>query len=106
MERISNGQSTENNIMIPDGVFIITNIESEKSLLFFLEVDMGTETLVNSRANLLMCGKKLSAIKPSSAPVSARGMKKSSTLYIIFKENSPSIGRVLPPGQAFPSFRS
>jgi hypothetical protein len=49
MERISNGQSAENYKMIPDGVFIITDKESEKSLLFFLEVDMGTETLVNSK---------------------------------------------------------
>ena len=30
MERISNGQSAENYKMIPDGVFIITNKESEK----------------------------------------------------------------------------
>ena len=51
MERISNGQSAENYKMIPDGVFIITDKESEKSLLFFLEVDMGTETLVNSKGN-------------------------------------------------------
>lgn len=36
--------------MIHDGVFIITDRESEKSLLFFLEVDMGTETLVNSNS--------------------------------------------------------
>jgi hypothetical protein len=49
MEPISNGQSAENYTMIPDGVFIITDKESEKSLLFFLEVDMGTETLVNSK---------------------------------------------------------
>jgi len=37
--------------MIPDGVFIITNEESEKSLLFFLEVDMGTETLQSTKLN-------------------------------------------------------
>jgi hypothetical protein len=49
MERFSNDQSSENHSMIPDGVFIITNKESEKTLLFFLEVDMGTETLVNSK---------------------------------------------------------
>ena len=49
LERFSIDQSSENHFMIPDGVFIITNIESEKSLLFFLEVDMGTETLVNSK---------------------------------------------------------
>jgi len=31
--------------IIPDGIFSITHAESNKSLLFFLEVDMGTETL-------------------------------------------------------------
>ena len=36
------------NIMIPDGVFTIRDKESEKSLLFFLEVDMGTETLAKT----------------------------------------------------------
>ncbi|MFC1814111.1 replication-relaxation family protein [Thermodesulfobacteriota bacterium] len=35
--------------MIPDGVFTITNKVSEKTLLFFLEVDMGTETLVTTK---------------------------------------------------------
>jgi len=33
--------------VIPDGIFIITDLERMKSLLFFLEVDMGTETLVS-----------------------------------------------------------
>jgi hypothetical protein len=49
MERFPSDKSSENHFMIPDGVFIITDKESEKSLLFFLEVDMGTETLVNSK---------------------------------------------------------
>jgi hypothetical protein len=49
MERFLSDKSSENRSMIPDGVFIITDKESEKSLLFFLEVDMGTETLVNSK---------------------------------------------------------
>jgi hypothetical protein len=49
MERFSNDNTSENHSMIPDGVFIITNKESEKTLLFFLEVDMGTETLVNTK---------------------------------------------------------
>ena len=35
--------------MIPDGVFTVTNKESEKTLLFFLEVDMGTESMVNKK---------------------------------------------------------
>ena len=48
MERFSSNKSSENCSMIPDGVFIITDKESEKTLLFFLEVDMGTEILVNS----------------------------------------------------------
>lgn len=34
-------------IMIPDGVFTISH--KEKALLFFLEVDMGTETLVSTK---------------------------------------------------------
>jgi len=50
MERFSSNESSENyHSMIPDGVFIITDKESEKTLLFFLEVDMGTETLVNTK---------------------------------------------------------
>jgi len=45
-ERFSTDQDHEKiNKMIPDGVFTIHDKESEKSLLFFLEVDMGTETL-------------------------------------------------------------
>lgn len=35
-------------IMIPDGVFVISNRESGKTVLFFLETDMGTESLVKS----------------------------------------------------------
>lgn len=35
--------------MIPDGVFTITNKYAEKTLLFFLEVDMGTETMANTK---------------------------------------------------------
>ncbi|MBW1784319.1 MAG: replication-relaxation family protein [Deltaproteobacteria bacterium] len=34
---------------IPDGVFSITHREKEMTLLFFLEVDMGTETIASSR---------------------------------------------------------
>ena len=49
MERFSNDNTSENHSMIPDGVFIITDKETEKTLLFFLEVDMGTETLVSSK---------------------------------------------------------
>ncbi len=33
----------------PDGVFTLRNQESGKTLLFFLEVDMGTETLASAR---------------------------------------------------------
>ncbi len=37
---------------IPDGIFSITNMEPEKkALLFFLEVDMGTETLASMDRN-------------------------------------------------------
>ena len=49
MERFSSDKTSENHSMIPDGVFIITDKETEKTLLFFLEVDMGTETLVNTK---------------------------------------------------------
>jgi len=35
---------------IPDGVFTITNLELKKSLLFFLEVDMGTESVASPNA--------------------------------------------------------
>jgi len=34
--------------IIPDGIFSITDSRQDKSLLFFLEVDMGTETLSSS----------------------------------------------------------
>jgi len=48
-ERFSTDQDQEKtNIMIPDGVFKIHDKESEKSLLFFIEVDMGTETLAKT----------------------------------------------------------
>jgi len=50
MERFSSDEASENShFMIPDGVFIITDKQSGKTLLFFIEVDMGTETLVNSK---------------------------------------------------------
>ncbi len=39
----------DSHTMIPDGVFTITDSESEKTLLFFLEVDMGTESMVNQK---------------------------------------------------------
>jgi len=46
MEQFSISESSgDTYTMIPDGVFTITNKEAEKTLLFFLEVDMGTETL-------------------------------------------------------------
>lgn len=49
MERISSAEKAkESNLLIPDGVFVITCTASEKTLLFFLEVDRGTETLVKS----------------------------------------------------------
>jgi len=35
----------------PDGVFSITDTKTDKTLLFYLEADMGTETLVGSRHN-------------------------------------------------------
>jgi hypothetical protein len=48
MERFSNDdKSGKINTMIPDGVFTITDKKAKKALLFFLEVDMGTETLAS-----------------------------------------------------------
>lgn len=41
--------SENTHTMIPDGVFTIIDKFSKKMLLFFLEVDMGTETLVNTK---------------------------------------------------------
>lgn len=35
----------------PDAVFILTDTEQSKSVLFFLEVDMGTEPLANGKGN-------------------------------------------------------
>jgi hypothetical protein len=47
-ERFATDETFENvRIMIPDGVFTISH--QEKALLFFLEVDMGTETLASSK---------------------------------------------------------
>jgi hypothetical protein len=49
-ERYTKDDSSENtHTMIPDGVFTISDKLSKKTLLFFLEVDMGTETLVNTK---------------------------------------------------------
>jgi hypothetical protein len=35
-------------LIIPDGIFSITDLKQGKSLLFFLEVDMGTESMTSS----------------------------------------------------------
>jgi hypothetical protein len=52
MEQFSNDdKSGEIYTMIPDGVFAITDKKTEKTLLFFLEVDMGTETLASPTQN-------------------------------------------------------
>jgi hypothetical protein len=52
MEQFANDEkSGESYPMIPDGVFTITDKKSKKTLLFFLEVDMGTETLVSPTLN-------------------------------------------------------
>jgi hypothetical protein len=49
-EHFTKDDASENtHTMIPDGVFTITDKFSKKTLLFFLEVDMGTETLVNTK---------------------------------------------------------
>ena len=49
MEKFFYGDNSKETIcMVPDGIFTITDKGAGKSLLFYLEVDMGTETLVNS----------------------------------------------------------
>jgi len=48
MERFSDdNESGETYYMIPDGIFTITDKKTKKTLLFFFEVDMGTETLAS-----------------------------------------------------------
>lgn len=37
--------------LLPDAVFTVTDMEGDKTLLFFLEVDMGTEPITRSRQN-------------------------------------------------------
>jgi hypothetical protein len=52
-ERVMKGGSDNRfSEFIPDCVFTITNAEIKKSLLFFLEVDMGTETVASSKRDL------------------------------------------------------
>jgi hypothetical protein len=49
-ELFTKDDASENtHTMVPDGVFTIADKLSKKTLLFFLEVDMGTETLVNTK---------------------------------------------------------
>jgi hypothetical protein len=48
MEHFSNNDKPdETYTMIPDGVFTITDKKTNRSLLFFLEVDMGSETVAS-----------------------------------------------------------
>jgi len=52
MEQFTNIDSPDTTIqMFPDGVFFIKDKETKKTLLFFLEVDMGTETLQSTKGN-------------------------------------------------------
>lgn len=49
-ERFTRGGTSEiAHTMVPDGVFVITDKLSKKALLFFLEVDMGTEVWANQK---------------------------------------------------------
>jgi hypothetical protein len=48
--RFSTSQdANEPHVIIPDGVFKISDQEKDKTLLFFVEVDRGTEPLVNTK---------------------------------------------------------
>lgn len=59
-ERFSVKKSpNEINTMIPDGVFTITDNESVKSLLFFLEVDRGRERLIGKAHNSITIQQKI-----------------------------------------------
>ncbi len=49
--RIDIADSKMGNLLIPDGIFSISYAPQEKSLLFFLEIDMGTETLSSQSAS-------------------------------------------------------
>jgi hypothetical protein len=52
----SSGQNID---FIPDGVFSIASKEQNKSLLFFLEVDMGTESVISSRSTTESISQKI-----------------------------------------------
>lgn len=46
--RLPQGDSgEENNVILPDGVLTLTHRPSQRSLLFYIEVDMGTESLAS-----------------------------------------------------------
>jgi len=47
--------------LIPDGIFSLSNTQQNRALLFFLEVDMGTETLSSSRTETKNVRKKILA---------------------------------------------
>ena len=50
MARFSTSQvADEPHVIIPDGVFTISDQEKDRTLLFFVEVDRGTEPLVNTK---------------------------------------------------------
>jgi len=50
-ESISSGTSSTPIMFTPDGVFVIRDNNRKKSLLFFLEVDMGTESISSVTRN-------------------------------------------------------
>jgi hypothetical protein len=74
METFSRLNSPEKeDTLIPDAVFIITDKRSGKALLFFLEVDMGTETLVSPSGK---SGNLLQKIRKYQALFAYKGYKK------------------------------
>jgi len=83
--------------------FLLSPIKNQKNrCFFFLAVDMGTETLVNSKGKPTDVRQKTVNYQALFRIGQYKRYEKTSTLYILFKENSPLIGRVLPPGQPFP----
>ena len=51
--------SQPNNSLIPDGIFSISHTKKSNSLLFFLEVDMGTETISSNNPTFKDIRKKI-----------------------------------------------
>ncbi len=54
-----NGQGLDECLLLPDAIFVIKHIAKEKSLLHFLEVDIGTEIVVPKNTSAYSFSEKL-----------------------------------------------